>query len=272
MKKIVFVCDGKNFSKEAFKFVNSLYEKEPFLLTGAFFHSLNYGLVIPNTFAPDAGPYMSYTEEENEAYEEGIKEFKEECERNNIEYRIHEESDTWEISDLKKESRFADFMVVSASLYFSNVSKSEARAVLQQTLHCAECPVMVIPDNAEPIDEIVVAYDGKKDSVNALKQFIYLFPNYTELETTIVYFDDDANEEIPDLQYIEEFAARHFKLLSFEHWSFSKKCFSFWVNEHKNALLVTGAYSRSGLSMAIKKSFAEEIVNSHSVPVFISHM
>ena len=76
MKKIVFVCDGNNFSNEAFQFVKSLYESEPFLLAGAFFHSLNYGLLIPNTFAPGADPYLSFTEEENETFHEGIEQFK----------------------------------------------------------------------------------------------------------------------------------------------------------------------------------------------------
>src|SRR4051812_26315706 len=225
MKKILFICDGKNFSKEAFEFVKSLYEKEQFLLTGAFFHSINYGLVIPNTFAPDAGPYISYTEEENDAFLEGIKEFKELCEKHNIEYRVHEESDTWKISDIEKESRFSDLMIVSSSLYFSDVSESEANSVLQQTLHCSECPVMVIPDTIKPIEEIVFAYDGKEDSVHALKQFTYLFPEYCKLETTVVTFDNDPDKEIPHLEYIQEFASRHFNLLSFEHLNFSKKTF-----------------------------------------------
>lgn len=272
MKKIVFVCDGNNFSNEAFQFVKSLYEHQPFLLTGAFFHSINYGLLIPNTFAPGAGPYLSFTEEENEAFHEGIEQFKDLCERNDVEYRVHEESDTWQISDLVKESRFADLMIVGGSQFFSNVSKGEAKAVLQQTLHRAECPVLVMPDKTEAIDEIIFAYDGKRDSVYAIKQFIYLFPHFADLETTVVYFNDDPEKEIPHLQYIQEFAARHFNLLTFEHLNLSKKSFSFWLNAHKNALLVTGAYDRPGISMAFKRSFAEDIINSHTIPVFISHL
>lgn len=271
MKKVVFVCDGNNFSTEAFRFVESLYEKDPFLLIGAFFHSLNYGIVIPNTFAPRAGAYLSYTEEESEAFREGINEFKQKCERNDLEYRVHEESDEWKVADLVKETRFADLIVVSGPAFFSDVSTGESKAVLQQTLHGAECPVIVVPDKAEAIDEIVFAYDGKKDCMLALKQFIYLFPDYCTLETTIVYCNEDPEKEIPYLPYIEEFASRHFKLLTFEHLNLSKRSFSFWLNEHKNAMLVTGAYDRPGISMALAKSFANDIINSHTIPVFISH-
>src|SRR3954453_176025 len=114
MKKIVLACDGNNFSKEAFRFLNSSYEKEPFLLTGVFFHSINYGLLIPNTFASGAGPYLSYTEEENEAFQHGIDQFKTLCEKNNIDYRVHEESDHWRVADLIKETRFADLVIISA--------------------------------------------------------------------------------------------------------------------------------------------------------------
>lgn len=272
MKKIVFVCDGNNFSNEAFQFVKSLHAREPFLLTGAFFHSINYGLVIPNTFAPGAGSYLSFTEEENEAFHKGVDQFKDLCKRSGIEYRVHEESDSWRVSDLVKESRFADLLIVGGSQFFSNVTKGEAKEALQQALHRSECPVLVMPHRATAIDEIIFAYDGKKDSVYAIKQFIALFPHFSELETTIVYFNDDPEKEIPNLQYIEEFAARHFQLVTFEHVNLSKKSFSFWLNAHKDALLVTGAFDRSSISMAFTKSFAEEIINSHTIPVFISHL
>jgi hypothetical protein len=272
MKKIVFVCDGGNFSTNAFQFVRSLYEQEPFLVTGAFFHSINYGLIIPNTFAPGAGPYLSYTEEENEAFEEGVRQFKTACEKHEIEFRVHRESDAWDVDDLVKESRFSDLLVISAALFFSNVAQSEAKAVLQQALRAAECPILVLPDKVQPIDEVIVAYDGKKDSVYALKQFTYLFAQYCDLETTIVYLSDDPAATFPEADYIEEFAARHFKLLCFEHLSYGKKTFPFWVKDHKNALLVSGAYNRSALSLALKKSFAEDVIDADQTPVFISHL
>src|SRR4051794_26782750 len=133
MKKIVFVCDGNNFSGAVFRFVNSLYENEPFLLAGGFFFFINYWLLITKTIAPDAGPYMAYTEEENEAYHQGIQKFKHLCEKNNIEYRVHEQGDVWDISDLEKESRFADLIVVGGAQFFSDASESEAKTVLQET-------------------------------------------------------------------------------------------------------------------------------------------
>jgi hypothetical protein len=272
MKKIVFVCDGNNFSKEAFKFVEALYENEPFLLTGAFFHSIDYALLIPNTFAATATSFLAYQEDENEAYQGGITQFRRLCERNNIEYRIHEESEIWKIEDLVKETRFADLVVIGGSQFFSGVDKDEAKAVLQETLHRSECPIIVIPDNVEPIEEVIFAYDGKRDSLYALKQFIYLFPCLCQLETTIVYCNENSDKEIPDLAFIEEFAARHFRSLTFEHLKTSKKAFSYWTEAHQNAILITGAYNRSSISMAFNKSFAQDVITKNKMPVFISHL
>jgi nucleotide-binding universal stress UspA family protein len=39
----------------------------------------------------------------------------------------------------------------------------------------------------------------------------------------------------------------------------------------RSALLVSGSYGRSGLSQLFKKSFVNEIIAEHRLPVFIAH-
>src|SRR3954471_11307461 len=79
MKKIVFVCDVDNFSSGVFSFLESLHENEPFLLTGAFFHSVNFDVSMPTglAFAPD--PLLAFTDNDLEAVNRSIKKFEQKC-------------------------------------------------------------------------------------------------------------------------------------------------------------------------------------------------
>ncbi|MBP9098588.1 MAG: universal stress protein, partial [Ferruginibacter sp.] len=117
MKKIIFASDGKNFPKGAFEFIKELQQTEPVLLTGAFLHSLNFEEFLPGVFAMYASPALEFLQEEKNQVTQTIRLFEDSCQRNNIEYRVHEQSMNWKIDDLAKETRFADLMVLSEELF-----------------------------------------------------------------------------------------------------------------------------------------------------------
>ncbi|WP_018612992.1 universal stress protein [Segetibacter koreensis] len=272
MKKVLFVCDGKNFSTGAFDFIKSLNETEKILLTGIIFLSIDYRILIPTSIYPDFAPLASLVEDENENVENTIKVFKEDCVKNGIEYRLHEAGQSWNVIDLVKESRFSDLLVISEEMFFKNWGGEQPNHFMRQVMHYAECPVMVIPENYIPIEKIMIAYDGKRQSLFALKLFSLLFPAFSNLQTTIIYIKNEENENIPDIEYLEEYTSRHFPNLNIEklHASASKNL-SDSIQLGKDTLLVTGAFSRSALSNLLKESFVEKTIERHSVPVFIAH-
>ncbi len=272
MKKIIFACDGKSFPKGAFEFVKELQQKEPVLLTGVFLHALNFEEFIPGVVAFYTAPVASFLEEEKAELQKNIRSFEEICKRNGIEFRVHEESRNWNINDLAKETRFADLMLMSEELFCNDMNVAEPNFFMQQSIHKAECPVMLIPEKYMPINKIVITYDGKKESMFAIKQFCNLFPQFTNMETKIIFSKQEQSDEIPDLAYIEEYAGRHFNNIDFEKLHFKgKEFFKNWINENNYNLVVCGSYSRSGLSNSLNKSFAEDLIHEHKVPLFIAH-
>jgi nucleotide-binding universal stress UspA family protein len=272
MKKILLACDGKNFSNAAFNFLETLNETEPILVAGAFFISVDYRILVPSSIYPDPGPIIELVEEEKENVENTVKLFEEKCVRSGIEYTLHEEGRSWDINTLAKESRFSDLLVVSEELFFKNWGPDQPNHFMRQVLHHAECPVIVIPESYKTIDRILIAYDGTPQSVFTLKIFSLVFPNFKDLETNIIYIKDDENDEIPDLKYLEEYAGRHFQNLNIEKLHFNAaEYFTEWAQYSKNGLLVTGAFSRSGLSNLLRESFVEKLVKEHAMPVFIAH-
>ena len=50
-----------------------------------------------------------------------------------------------------------------------------------------------------------------------------------------------------------------------------EKYFNTWLSEIPNPIVVSGAYGRSLLSRVFRRSFVEDTLRAHQVPVFIAH-
>jgi hypothetical protein len=272
MKKILFFCDADNFSTGAFKFVKALNLSEPILLTGAFFHSINYDVLSPAPLAISPNTVIAFTDADIKAVAQSIRQFQERCAAAGIEYRLHEESDVFKFEDAIKESRFADFIVMSEELFCSHIDKKQPNHYMHRVLHSVECPVVLIPENYTTIANIVIAYDGTRESMFAIKKFCDLLPAYTKLPVDIFYWVNKTDDEIPDLAYVEEFVGRHFSNANFREAFFDpSEYISQWIEGKKDTLLVCGSYSRSTLSTLVKKSFVKDIIANHAGPVFLAH-
>ena len=130
---------------------------------------------------------------------------------------------------------------------------------------------MLVPEDYKLPNKVVLAYDGKPDSVFAIKQFTYLFPHFYTWETTLITIEDES-EPLPYQELIEELAAKHFSNLTLEVIStVSERAFSKSIGEKDETLLVAGAFGRSELSNLFKKSFLSDIIQEHKIPVFIAH-
>src|SRR5688572_10787536 len=87
----------------------------------------------------------------------------------------------------------------------------------------------------------ILAYDGTDSSVYAIKQFSYLFPEFTGNKTVLVFAKDNDQNTFPDEQNIEELVSRHFSDLTlFKLGIDPKKYFALWMSEGKDSILVSG--------------------------------
>ncbi len=57
MKKILFVCDGENFSNGAMAFIKLLHGDGPLFVKGLFFSPIVFQELIAVSYIPVAGPY-----------------------------------------------------------------------------------------------------------------------------------------------------------------------------------------------------------------------
>jgi nucleotide-binding universal stress UspA family protein len=272
MNKIIIAFDGTNFPTAAFEFCRRLNEQRCILLTGIF---------IPQATLANMWSYASSTAElfvplvednEAELVQENIRKFEKLCKDNKIDYRIHKDFFDLGLTALEKESLFADLMVISSQEFYKGSGSAEASMLTENLLHDARCPVLLLPEGTNYPESTIVAYDGSDDCVFALKQFIYLFPHLLGLPATFVFVAKNTDDAIPAKKELKELANAHFRKT--ELLTFSEKegeHFENWCSRHPEAIVVSGSFGRSGMSLFFKKSFIEKIMTATQRPLFIAH-
>jgi nucleotide-binding universal stress UspA family protein len=273
MKKILLAFDGGHFSAGAFEFARRLNELQPVLLTGVF---------LPETelagFWSDAGGMVGTVQvplpagDDSEPVQQNIGRFENLCQHSGIEYRVHKDFSDLVMDEMKRESRYADLLILGSEVFYKDAGASGSDNYLEDTLHHVSCPVILVPENDSFPERIILAYDGSNESVYAIKQFAYLFPELMAMETNLVYAAKEPGENFPDEILVEELVARHYKNLELTRLELDpKKYFSTWITDEKSPLLVSGAYGRSAISRLLKKSFVTDVIATHQLPVFIAH-
>lgn len=272
MKKIILAFDGAHFSKGAFDFARQLNELEPILLTGVFLPQVDFSRAW-NYANGGASVMLPIVEDYNaDLIEENVRVFELECKRYSIEYRVHKNRLDFAMPELRKETRFADLMILGSERFYQNLGIETPNQYLKMALHEAECPVMLSPENFHFPESVVLSYDGSEDATFAIKSFTCLFPELCSRKTILVYASAKTHPEMPEIDYMKELVSRHFPNLTLHLLEGKpKKYFGNWIHEIKNPVLVSGSFGRSGLSEVFKPSFVSEVINEHKIPVFIAH-
>jgi len=276
MKKVLLAFDGSNFSEGAFEFARRLNDFEPILATGVFMPQVDYANLWSYAAAANAGTGLAYIplieEEESDLVRNNVQRFEELCQKNGIAYRVHQDLFDFALPELKKESRFADVIILGGELFYKGISETNQFLYLRDAIHATESPIIIVPEKYEFPTTNVLAYDGSSESVYALKQFAYLLPDLAKNPTLLVYSEGDQDKDFPSKQQIVELATQHYRDLTFYKLELNpRKFFNTWITNEKGSILICGSFSRSAFSQLFKKSFIRDIIIDHKIPVFIAH-
>lgn len=174
--------------------------------------------------------------------------------------------------NLVAQTRFADLLIIGASTSVRDHIPDCLSGFVKSLLRQAECPVMIPPANFESIDRIVFAYNGSKSSVFAIKQFTYLFPQFTDRPVTVLEINKHYDMKIAERSHMLDWLQQRYRTVDFEQWQGSAPyaLFRYFLGK-ENLLLVMGSFGRSALSEALKPSAATKVLKYVNVPVFITH-
>jgi hypothetical protein len=135
----------------------------------------------------------------------------------------------------------------------------------------SECPVVIAPENFNGLDEIIFTYDGSKSSAFAIKQFAYLFPQLEDKRVILLQINDKGVWKEEDKHPLSAWLQNRYSAIGFQALKGNPDVLFDYLLKRKNSMVVMGAYGRSSLSRFFRRSLADKLIKSMSLPIFISH-
>ena len=276
MKKILTVFDGLRYSAHTIGFAADIAKATDSLLVGVFVHDLSYARFvntysweIPTQYAID---YQKIEKEDEEKMKDIVTVFQKICDGKGVHYKIHRHTGI-PLMELLKESTFSDLLIIDTKTNFFNIGDQTPSTFLKDLFAQSKCPVLIIPDNPKQVKHAVIAYDGSDSSVYAMKMFSYIFPEWKELDTTVVTVNSSTSNHIPKNRDVKDLASGHFKNVSFKvlHGEPELELEKYLKQSAKDTVIVMGSYGRSAWSRMFHASMSNKILKDTKIPLFITH-
>lgn len=173
--------------------------------------------------------------------------------------------------ELVENSRFADLLITQLSMSALMMNPGQVSSFVKKVLSRSACPVLLMPDDHQTIDEIIFTYNGSDSSLYAIRQFTALFEALNEVPVTVLYVAE-KDKEMPHRKELIAYLSSHFSNFSFnileglpESELMTELMF------RKNAIVTFGAFGRNALSRILHPSDSEKVMEIADLPVFITH-
>lgn len=272
--KILLALDPTNFSKEQLQFPAFISQQTNGQVTALFIEK-QAQVVVPLSKYGYLGNYPFSEDDEvdvkKEIIDKSIEAYKQACIETGLDGCLLGARDI-PLEETIEASRFADLLLIASHLSFDICREAAPSKFTEEVLTAAQCPVMVMPNNMQAINEVIFTYNGSYSSIYAIKQFTQLFPSFKNKKVTVLYVSENDDEAIANKRYIKEYLQHHYKNLEFKLLMGTPAAAIFsHLTKQQNCIVTFGAYGRSKISQFFKKSKAESILKTLNMPVFITH-
>ena len=274
MRKILLLSDSSRLNTSVLDFACYVSRLTNSKLIGIF---LEDELAVP----AEAGELVQAISEDASAgpapkadlqmWESNINLFRDACASRGCNCSVHR---NWGVPELEvlSESRFADLMIVDPEMTFNERTEGAPSRFVKDLLSKSECPVILAPSSFEGIDEIIFAYDGSPSSVFALKQFTYLFPQYSDKKITLLEASEKDSYSVTEKEKVRELVQMHYSTIGFKVMKGRAESeLLACLLEKKNTFVIMGSYGRSTFSDFLRPSTADHIIQTVNLPIFITH-
>lgn len=278
MKKFIVAFDGLRFSESAMSYAIFLAKHCKAHLVGAFledFMRRNYGLAeIKKHEGANLDQYIEdMNQKDQDDRNESIAVFELACQDSGLNYSVHRDRNV-ALNEVLHESVYADLLIINAAETLSRYEEAAPSRFMRELLNDVQCPVVLVPASYEPIDKVVMLYDGEPSSVHAVRTFSYLFESIKHFDTEIVTVKrPEESLHVPDNKLIKEFVKRHYPKAEYIVLKgvAEDEITNYLHRGKENAMVVLGAYRRSKFSRLFRPSMADYLLMHLKLPLFIAH-
>ena len=277
MKKIIAAFDGLKYSESTKGYALYLAKQTNTHLVGIFlddplYRSYKiYELVLKEGASDDK--IKIYEAKDKETRAAAAKHFEAACQNSGLEYSIHHDYGI-AIQELKHESIYADLLIINSKETLTHYTEKLPTRFIRDILGDAQCPVLIVPEKYDPIQKIILLYDGEPSSVYAIKIFSYLLPQLKHMDTEVLSVNPvDSTLQLPDNKLMQEFMKRHYPNATYTimKGNAEDEIVKYLEKSNQNSLVVLGAYRRSTVSRWFRESMADILMKEVKLPLFIAH-
>lgn len=268
MKKVVLLVDSLHYSNQVFHFIEALNKIEPLTLDGVFLSSADFTAVWSYPLYSVAAISENEIKENERQLKLNITSFSRQCEVLQIPFVVHNEADGVVFDTIRKESRFADLLLIDTGVFYKDMGEPP-NDYLKQTMEISECPVLLVPPAGYLPKSLALLYDGSESCMFAIKQFAYLFPVLRTLTACCVYVDEKG-ANLPSEKKMKEELRLWYPNLTFQI-ARDVHHYHHWFENYPNPLIISGAYGRPALLEFVRKSFLSNIINDRQYFIFLAH-
>lgn len=281
MEKILLLANVLNFKAETLDFAAYICKLNKSKLVGVFVENKSLDTVSSiktiggTAFVEEITVSLEEQKRLSNLTEKNIATFKGGCIQREVLSVVHHDKGN-ALEQVIEESRYADLIIVDPSFSFNGDGSVPSKFVIE-LLGKAECPVLIAPEYYEQIAEIVLAYDGSRSSVFAIKQFYYQMQKLADKRITVLHINkgSSSGKHKGQHDHFKEWLDMHFTNVSFLELEGDARdiLFEYFMmhDDRNNKMLVTGAFGRNYLSTFFKPSAADLVLKAVDIPIFITH-
>ena len=276
MRKIIAAIDGLKYSDSVTKYAVSLAKESSSLLVGVFledftYHSYKtYEVIGDDPVSTEARELLE--EQDKEAREESLANFRKDCQQAGISYSIHHDRNI-AMRELLHESVYADLLVIDRKETLTHYDETIPTRFVRDLLNEVQCPVLIVPQVYRPIEKLVLLYDGEPSSVYAIRTFSYVLPTLKQLDTEVISVKHpNETGHVPDNRLMKEFMKRHYPKVEYTvlNGTPEEEIVIQLDEEDRNMLIVLGAYRRGMVSRWFRRSMADTLMEESNACLFIA--
>ncbi|MBS1623510.1 MAG: universal stress protein [Bacteroidetes bacterium] len=276
-KRLLLVIDGNHYSESVIDYGIYLARMSGSQVEGVFLRDLRntqyiYPILFDQPFV-DTTVYTELMDIERANITKSIQKFRDRCDKEKIPFKVHFDEQR-PLESIIARSAAADLIIIDGATDISDIFPDTPSSSLRELLVDAMCPILIVPRESHPIDDIILTSDGSYSSVYAVKMFGYLFPELHGLKATVLSIEHaSSHNQVSHDPDIADMIKRKFDNVSY-HIEYGKAAdqLKAYISDHgSNTLVVMGAYGRNAVSRLWHQSLANGLIKDAKVPVFISH-
>lgn len=277
MKKIIAAFDGLSYSTSVEEYAVAIAKENNYQLLGVFLEDVTYHSYRLYETVKGAKQveldFNKLEDHDKKLRNASVKKFEKTCDEAGISFSIHRNKSI-ALQELLHESIYADLLIIDGKETFTHYEEEKPTRFIRDLLSDVQCPVLLAPQQFNPIKKISLLYDGEPSSVHAIKMFSYLLPLFKNLSTEVITVKSlNKDLRIPDDKLMKEFMRNHYPKATYTVLNgFAEIEISDHLKKQKgNSLIILGAYRRGAVSRWFRESMADILMKELDNPLFIAH-